>query len=79
MLYFHGGAYIVGNPKSYKSLVASILQILLVATVYVPTYRLAPENKFPSQLEDGVENYKALINDLGYNPRSNYCWRFSWW
>ncbi len=67
MLYFHGGAYIVGNPESYKSLVGHLADIT-GTTVYVPDYRLAPENKFPSQLEDGVECYKALINDLDINP-----------
>ena len=67
LLYFHGGAYIVGNPEAYKSLVGHLAGIT-EATIYVPDYRLAPENKFPSQLNDGVECYKALINDLKINP-----------
>ena len=67
ILYFHGGAYIVGNPEAYKSLVGHLAGIT-EATIYVPDYRLAPENKFPSQLNDGVECYKALINDLNINP-----------
>ena len=36
-------------------------------TVFVPDYRLAPENLFPSQLEDGVATYKALINEKRNN------------
>ena len=68
ILYFHGGAYIVGNPEAYKSLVGHLAGIT-EATIYVPDYRLAPENKFPSQLNDGVECYKALINE---NRNSTY-------
>ena len=36
-------------------------------TIFVPDYKLAPENLFPSQLEDGVATYKALIDDYGYS------------
>jgi len=68
MLYFHGGAYIVGNPESYKSLVGHLADIT-GTTIYVPDYRLAPEYKYPSQLEDGVECYKSLIDDLAINPK----------
>jgi acetyl esterase/lipase len=37
-------------------------------TVYVPDYRLGPENKYPAQLDDGVSTYISLINDFGYSP-----------
>jgi len=67
ILYFHGGAYIVGSPKGYYSLGSRIAEAT-GATVYIPDYRLAPEYYFPAQLEDGVKIYKALMNQEGYSP-----------
>ena len=37
-------------------------------TIYVPDYRLAPEHLYPSQLEDGCNTYKSLLEDYGYSP-----------
>ena len=67
LLYFHGGGYALGSPESHYSLV-SYLADITKTTVYVPDYRLGPENKFPAQLEDGVSCYDFLINNLGYSP-----------
>ncbi|SVB91363.1 uncharacterized protein METZ01_LOCUS244217, partial [marine metagenome] len=66
ILYYHGGAYIVGGPKGYYSLTSNLADIT-GTTVYVPDYRLAPEHYFPAQLEDGVKVYDALINQEGYS------------
>ena len=65
ILYFHGGAYIVGGPKGYYS-IASHLADITGTTVYVPDYRLAPEDYYPAQLEDGVKAYKALLSDENF-------------
>ncbi len=66
LLFFHGGAYMVGSPKAYYPMMSYMADITGF-TIYVPDYRLAPENLFPSQLEDGVSTFKALINDCGYS------------
>ena len=68
LLYFHGGAYVVGNPESYYPMM-SHLSAATGFTIYVPDYKLAPEYHYPSQLEDGVTSYKALINELNYSPK----------
>ena len=57
----------MGSPKSHYSLV-SYLADISKTTVYVPDYRLGPENKYPAQLDDGVSTYLSLINDFGYSP-----------
>ena len=57
----------MGSPESHYSLV-SYLADITKTTVYVPDYRLGPENKFPAQLEDGVSCYNFLIDNLGYSP-----------
>ena len=66
-LYYHGGGYAMGSPKSHYSLVSYLAEITNT-TVFVPDYRLGPENKYPAQLEDGVKTYESLINDFGYSP-----------
>ena len=66
LLFFHGGAYMVGSPKAYYPMMSYMADITGF-TIFVPDYRLAPENLFPSQLEDGVATYKALIDDHGYS------------
>ena len=66
LLFFHGGAYMVGSPKAYYPMMSYMADITGF-TIFVPDYRLAPENLFPSQLEDGVATYKALIDEHGYS------------
>lgn len=61
LLYFHGGAYSLGSPKSHRGLAAH-LAAGAGATAYVPHYRLAPEDPYPAAVEDGVAAYKALLD-----------------
>lgn len=67
ILYFHGGGYAMGSPESHYGLI-SYLADITKTTIYVPDYRLGPEHKYPSQLEDGMKSYDFLINNLGYEP-----------
>jgi monoterpene epsilon-lactone hydrolase len=67
LLFFHGGAYQVGSAKGYYPMLTHMARETGF-TIYVPNYRLAPENYYPAQVEDGVAAYEALINDLGYSP-----------
>lgn len=60
VLYFHGGGYTVGSPGSYRSM-AGFLSGSSGATVYLPQYRLGPENPFPAARDDAVAAYRALI------------------
>ena len=59
LLYFHGGAYIVGNPQSYFPMMSHLAEATGF-TIYVPDYRLAPEHVYPSQLIDGCNSYKTM-------------------
>ena len=67
ILYFHGGGYAMGSPESHYGLISHLADITKT-TIYVPDYRLGPEHKYPSQLEDGMKSYEFLINNLGYEP-----------
>ena len=66
-LYYHGGGYFMGSPKSHYSLV-SYLADITKTTVYIPDYRLGPEHKYPAQLEDGVSTFISLVEEHGYDP-----------
>jgi len=66
LLYFHGGGYVMGSPNSHANLTGR-LATAAAARVISFDYRLAPENPFPAAVEDGVEAYKALL-DQGVAP-----------
>ncbi len=117
ILYFHGGAYVMGSSKwaSYKEMGAQMLLTIKRAlqtnpkalthggssslslerrvslsandhsssssssapltNAHLPPlamlsveYRLAPDNPFPSAVEDGVAAYDYLVRSLGMNP-----------
>jgi monoterpene epsilon-lactone hydrolase len=59
VLYLHGGAYTVGSAVSYSSL-GGFLAAASSATVYLPDYRLAPEDPFPAALDDARAAYLEL-------------------
>jgi acetyl esterase len=51
LLYFHGGAWCMNDPELYDQVLRGIALFGGVKVV-APDYRLAPENKFPTGLED---------------------------
>ncbi len=67
LLYFHGGGYIACSPETHRSLVGS-LAMRIDGTVYVPSYRLAPEHPFPAALDDARSAYDFLTIDCGIAP-----------
>ncbi|HEY6925387.1 MAG TPA: alpha/beta hydrolase [Steroidobacteraceae bacterium] len=58
IIYFHGGGYVLGSPRSHRHLAAEICR-LTRCVVVVPDYALSPERPFPAALRDGVVVYKA--------------------
>ena len=53
VLYLHGGGYIIGSATSYRDR-ARVVSYRCGAEVFIPDYRLAPENPFPAALEDAL-------------------------
>jgi acetyl esterase len=51
ILYLHGGGWVIGTLDSHDE-ICRLLADLADAVVLCPDYRLAPEHKFPSGLED---------------------------
>jgi len=66
LLYFHGGAYVVGSATGYRALAAELGRAAGVIT-YSVDYRLAPEHVFPAAVDDAVAAYKAVL-DQGIAP-----------
>ncbi len=51
IVYYHGGGYIVGSPKSHATILAQ-LALETKGLVVAVDYRLAPEHPFPSAQDD---------------------------
>jgi len=61
LLYLHGGGYVVGSPKSHRSLAAALSDASGLS-IFSADYRLAPENPFPVAVEDAVAAYRGLLD-----------------
>ncbi|WP_369409785.1 alpha/beta hydrolase [Zhongshania aquimaris] len=61
VLLFHGGAYCLRSPNTYRSMLAGICNNLGAIGV-LPDYRLAPEHPHPAAIEDCFESYKMLLD-----------------
>ena len=59
ILYLHGGGYFMGSPSSYRNR-AMRLSYRCNAEVFVPDYRLAPEHRYPTALNDALEAWKFV-------------------
>ena len=60
ILHLHGGGYMFCTARTYRPL-ATHLARACEALVFTPDYRLAPEHKFPAQIEDAAAGYRALL------------------
>jgi epsilon-lactone hydrolase len=68
ILYLHGGGFQLLSAKAYRPM-SSELGRAAKASVLAVDYRLAPENRFPAAIEDGVSAYRWLL-DLDMSPKS---------
>jgi acetyl esterase/lipase len=66
LLYFHGGAFVMGSPETQLSLTAHLVT-RTGFRAYSPDYRLAPEHSFPAAPDDALAAYRALL-DAGQDP-----------
>ena len=68
LLYLHGGAFLLGSPKSHRGLVKNITKSSSFRALSID-YRLAPKHKFPAALEDAEKAYDWLLQN-GYAPEN---------
>jgi len=67
ILYAHGGGYTCGG-LSYARILAAKLAVATGFSVVSFEYRLAPEHKYPAQLEDGMKVWDYLM-ERGYGAK----------
>ncbi len=60
VLYFHGGGFVFGDIDSLDSVCRIVSRVAHVSVVSVE-YRLAPEHKFPTAVEDAYASYLWLL------------------
>ena len=59
VIYVHGGGYVVGGLDSHDDICAEIADATGLRTISVG-YRLAPEHRWPAQIEDVIAVWHAL-------------------
>ncbi len=62
LLYFHGGGFTFGSPRTHSALVSQLAS-RLGARAIVPKYRLAPEATFPAAPDDALTAWQALLDE----------------
>lgn len=67
LLYLHGGGYSF-YPRAYTGFI-KLIALAAKASTFALEYRLAPEHRFPAQLEDALPAYHWLL-DTGTHPDS---------
>jgi monoterpene epsilon-lactone hydrolase len=60
VVHFHSGGYLMGSAHGYRSF-GGYLAGVTGCRVLLVDYRLAPENPFPSAIEDALAAYKWLL------------------
>lgn len=71
LLYLHGGGWVIGNLDSHDEICRWFAN-MAGCVVVSPNYRLAPEHKFPTAIEDCQATLAFMRNcadDLGIDPR----------
>ena len=67
LLYFHGGGYKMGSAASHHELMCR-LSATAGCRVFGLDYRLLPEHRFPTPVEDAAAAWRWLLGQ-GYAPR----------
>jgi monoterpene epsilon-lactone hydrolase len=61
VLYLHGGAFVAETPNFHAAMLARICREAR-ARGLMPSYRLAPEHRFPAALDDCMAAYRWLLD-----------------
>jgi acetyl esterase/lipase len=59
VVYFHGGAYVLGSAAAYRNFVGQIAARAKVA-IFIADYSLAPEHPFPAAVNEAAAIYRGL-------------------
>jgi acetyl esterase/lipase len=59
IVYFHGGAYVLGSAAAYRNFIGQIA-VRANAAIFIVDYHLAPERIFPAPVNDAEAVYRGL-------------------
>mgnify|MGYP001041492475 CR=1 FL=1 len=62
IIFFHGGGFVMGDLESHDLLCRHLCK-KTKSTLIAVDYRLAPENKFPSAIEDSIDAVNYIFNE----------------
>ena len=62
IIFFHGGGFVMGDLESHDLLCRHLCK-KTKSTLIAVDYRLAPENKFPSAIEDVLDSVNYIFNN----------------
>lgn len=66
ILWFHGGAYLTGSPRSHSAMLGRLSRLTGLAVI-APAYPLAPEHPAPAAFDHACAAHAALIGQ-GWRP-----------
>jgi monoterpene epsilon-lactone hydrolase len=69
LLYIHGGAWMMGSPKSHRSITDKLSRVANAA-VFSLDYRLIPENTRRDGIEDCQKAYRWILDNGPTGPES---------
>lgn len=70
VIYFlHGGAYVSGLLTMYRTFTADFCNIEDGIEIILLDYNLAPEYKYPTQLNEAEDLWKELVENQGYRGK----------
>jgi monoterpene epsilon-lactone hydrolase len=61
VVYFHGGAYVLGSAAAYRNFVGQIAE-RAKSSIFIVEYAFAPGRAFPSALHDAEAVYRSLAD-----------------
>lgn len=60
LIYWHGGGFMMGSAKAYRSYAARLMQDCCAESVYIPDYPLAPEAPYPIAINWATAVWREL-------------------
>lgn len=68
ILYFHGGGFVMGSPRTHRNLVSRLSHVTATPVASVD-YRMVPEASIQASRADALAVYKGLL-ESGYPPEA---------
>jgi acetyl esterase/lipase len=72
LLYIHGGGYVLGHPADQLTEILAMAETFETRqtsiAIFSLDYTLAPEARFPVQVEEALSSYRYIVQELEVDP-----------